>query len=121
MIPVEDSVETLRGFAQTFADPERDVRALAGPLVHYGTFLRQILDSHRPSFRRPGDTHTATRTGAGGANSPWYAASCMEDRTRTAAFIRGAIRAVQRALDRGAAFRDSQRRPAGRVFLIGHT
>lgn len=95
----DDSLDTLRDFVATIMDSERELTSLGGPILHYGLFLRQILDSQKPEFQNQRDINLSTQTPSGEALTPWHAAACMEDRTRTAAFIRGSIRAVQHQLD----------------------
>ena len=96
---MDESLDTLRSFVDTIADCDRELSSVGGPVLHYGLFLRQILNSKRPKFLRQRDINAPTPISSGGAITPWHAAACMEDRTRTAAFVRGAIRGVERALE----------------------
>ncbi len=93
-------LDTLRSFVRTMADNERDLSTLEGPVLHYGLFLRKILNANRPEFLQQRDINAPTRISSGDALTPWHAAACMDDRTRTAAFVRGAIRAVDQTLKR---------------------
>lgn len=93
------SLEDLRGYVDTIADDGRDLQSLGGTILHYGVFLRKILNAGRAGFMRQRDIHSPTTVASGAAIAPWHAAACMEDRTRTAVFIRGAIRAVAHVLD----------------------
>lgn len=96
---MEEALATLRGFVSTILKEDRSFNSLEGPVVHYGVFLREILNASRPAFTTQRDINTPTQTAAGDALTPWHAAACMEDRTRTAAFIRGSIQAVESALE----------------------
>lgn len=102
---MEQSIDTLREFAETFCEPGRDLETLSGPVMFYGLFLRKILNNHDSDFTRQKDAEESTITETGAALVPWDAAACMEDRIRTAAFIRGAIHAVEHKL------RQTDRRP----------
>lgn len=97
---MDDSLKTLRGFVATITDPGRDLTSLGGPIMFYGLFLREILNSVRPSFQLQREITTPTALPSGDALTPWHAGACMEDRIRTAAFIRGAIRAVERSIEK---------------------
>ena len=94
----KDSLETLRGFATTIGDQSRSLQSVEAPVLQYGVFLRNILNSLRPNFTQQRESQESTQAESGLAIAPWNAAACMEDRIRTAAFIRGSIRAVERAL-----------------------
>ncbi len=102
---MDDPLETLRNFVETILNEDSDFAAFQQPVMHYGLFLRNILNSQRADFMRQRNINAPTKTAAGDALNAWHAAACMEDRTRTAAFVRGSIRAVERALEQ------SSRRP----------
>lgn len=94
----EEALATLRGYVDTMVRDERDLNSLGGPVLHYGMFLRQILTRNRPEFLNHRNMMTPTRLNSGEALTPWHASMCMEDRTRTAAFIRGSVKAVEHTL-----------------------
>lgn len=96
---MKESLHTLREYVDAFADRERKLDSLVEPILHYGLFVRQILGSQRPDFVQQRNITAPTSISPGDAISPWHAAACMEDRKRTAAFIRGAIWGVEHALD----------------------
>lgn len=96
----EISNETLREFVAAILDGGQPLESMQGPVLHYGLFLRKILNSERPQFVLQRDSHVPSQTPSGAAITPWHAAACMEDRIRTAAFIRGSIQAVDLALER---------------------
>ena len=90
---------TLTKFVNTIVNPHRELSSLVGPIMYYSLFLRDILHRLHPSFMEQRDINSPTNTSSGEALSPWHAAACMDDRLRTAAFIRGAIDSVQHLLD----------------------
>ena len=95
-----DSTDALAEFAEKFAVRDRDLASLGGVVLHYGLLLRNALDEIHPLIVDQGDVDTPTQTDSGKALSPWHAAACLDDRVRTAAFIRGAIHAVEFAVSR---------------------
>lgn len=99
---IDSSLDTLKSFAATLANPQRDLHTLGGPVLHYGVFLREIISCKRPAFIQQKDIDTSFQLSTGHAITPWHAAGCMDDRIRTAAFIRGSIQAIENALDHNA-------------------
>lgn len=95
---MDNDLEELRQYVDAITDDDRDLASLGGPVLHYGLFLRRILNELRPGFIAQRDFNTPTTLQSGDALTPWHAAACMEDRLRTAVFIRGAIRSVEIAL-----------------------
>lgn len=94
------SIQDLRNFILEIIDQERSLASLQISILHYGIFLREILVKHRPSFMTQREVNAPSQMTVGSALSPWYAAACIEDRQRTAAFIKGAIASVEDALRR---------------------
>ena len=89
----------IRDFTQSIADAGSDLRDLEPLIMQYSLYLRQTLQGTRPDFIQQRDIHDPSNLASGDALSPWHAAACLEDRTRTAAFIRGSIRAVEAMLE----------------------
>ena len=92
------AVETIRRITNTVARSDRPLGSLQQEVMEYGLLVRGILNRERPEFIEQREIHDPTALSTGIALSPWHAAACMEDRVRTAAFIRGCVLAVDHVL-----------------------
>ncbi len=87
--------QRLDEIVEAIADSARPLDSFGVELMDYGLLLRRLLHESHSGFSQPEKAQGHSLLDSGEALSPWHAAAVTEDQTRTAAFIRGSIRAVQ--------------------------
>lgn len=92
----EDARAILR-LTNSVADSDRPVTSFGMEMLQLSLLLRKIADSHS-EFAASKGSNSPSSTETGVALDPWRASLSLDDRGRTAAFIRGCVLAVESLL-----------------------
>lgn len=90
---MQEDALTIRELAKLVVDSNRPVTSFGIEMMEFSLLLRRLANSHR-EFAAMKRMNSPSETGTGVALDPWHASLSMEDRPRTAAFIRGSAHAI---------------------------
>ena len=94
---MSDDTQAIREITATVADSNRPLTSFGLEMMQYEILLRRLAESH-PTFPTLKGMNSPSTTIAGDAIDPWRASLSLVDRTRTAAFIRGGVRCIEKVL-----------------------
>ncbi|NNE99553.1 MAG: hypothetical protein HKN25_11090 [Pyrinomonadaceae bacterium] len=97
---MNEILSTISEITDTIADSDRPLSSFQLEIMDYSLLLRRTLLAERSEFIKQRELSVSSIIDSGAALSPWKAASVVDDRIRTAAFIRGCIKAIEFALDK---------------------
>lgn len=94
---MSDDTQAIRELTTIVADSSRPLTSFGLEMMNYEILLRQVAESH-PDFPTLKGMNASSVTATGHAIDPWRASLSLVDRIRTAAFIRGGVRTVEKVL-----------------------
>ncbi len=94
---MNNDTQAISEITAAVADSDRPLTSFGLEMMKYELLLRRLAESH-PKFPALKGMNSPSVTATGHAIDPWRASLSLVDRTRTAAFIRGGVRAVERGL-----------------------